>query len=266
MDWSNEPYVRLYTRETTDDVELSWDAISLWRALLTKFDRSGLVEARNGWTSIAKAVRCDPKMAENAGAELVKDGRVRIVQGGIYAPNFVAAQTASKSDKVRQRESRDRRRATAESWSPNADSDSNQGVTTEVSQPVTTAHEQSHDVTLCLGSAEPLLCSALPSVIGEQAPLVSQPEAPPEKKRGTQVAPNWQPRPEERVRAQKAGMDVDFEVEAFRDHHRARGNAYRDWDAAFRTWIRNHVKFRKSNTNRAGGVSQGLLDMANGDA
>lgn len=265
MDWSNEPYVRLYTRETTDDVELSWDAISLWRALLTKFDRSGLMEARNGWTSIAKAVRCDPKMAEDAGAELIRDGRVRIVQGGIFAPNFVAAQTASKSDKVRQRESRDRRRATAESWNANVDSNSNQGVTAEVSQPVTTAHEQSQNVTLCLASAEPLLCSALPSVIGEQAAPVSQPEAA-LKKRGTQIAADWQPRPDERTRAKSAGLDVDHEVEAFRDHHRARGNAYRDWDAAFRTWIRNGVKFRKPNTNRAGGVSQGLLDMANGDA
>lgn len=260
MDWANEPYVRLYTRETTDDVELSWDAISLWRALLCKFDRSGLMEARNGWTSVAKAVRCDLKMAEAAGAELVKDGRVRLVKGGIYAPNFVSAQTASKSDKVRQRESRDNRRARAESQHSIENADSNHGVALPVSHAVTHGHAASQNVTLCLAVAEPLPCSALPSVIGEQAPPVSQPNSPglaslkavtdvsaekAKRKRGTQIPDGWSPRLEERARARDAGLDCDAEVEAFRDHHKSRGNAFLDWDAAFRTWIRNGLKFSK---------------------
>lgn len=35
----------------------------------------------------------------------------------------------------------------------------------------------------------------------------------------------------------------EAEVEAFLDYHRAKGSVMKDWDAAFRTWIRNSTKF-----------------------
>src|SRR5689334_17594929 len=110
MDWPNEEYVRLYTRETADDLDLSWEALALWRAMLTKFDRAGVIIARSGWVSISRLVRMPTEVVERAGPELVRDGRVKQVEGGVFAPNFVEAQTASKSDRARQRESRDRRR------------------------------------------------------------------------------------------------------------------------------------------------------------
>jgi hypothetical protein len=113
MDWSNEDYVRMYTRETADDLELSWEALALWRAMLCKFDRSGVIPVRNGWPSIARMVRMPVDVVERAGTELVTDGRVRVTKHGFVAPNFTEAQTASKSDKARQQESRDRRRAAA---------------------------------------------------------------------------------------------------------------------------------------------------------
>lgn len=144
MDWPNEEYVRLYTRETADDLELSWGAISLWRAMLTKFDRAGLIPARNGWKSIAALTRFPVEVAIQVGPELVADGRVCAVDGGFFAPNFTEAQTASKSDKVRQRESRDRRRSEAGSQVVESTLPSH-----EVSQPVTSGHAESHDVTKC---------------------------------------------------------------------------------------------------------------------
>jgi hypothetical protein len=39
------------------------------------------------------------------------------------------------------------------------------------------------------------------------------------------------------------GVPVDAETENFRDHHRAKGSAMKDWTAAWRTWMRNAVKF-----------------------
>lgn len=113
MDWANEEYVRLYTRETADDLELSWEAVALWRAMLCKFDRSGVIQVRNGWPSLARMVRMPIEVVERVGPELVTDGRVRVTKHGFVAPNFTEAQTASKSDKLRQRESRDRRREIA---------------------------------------------------------------------------------------------------------------------------------------------------------
>lgn len=35
------------------------------------------------------------------------------------------------------------------------------------------------------------------------------------------------------------GVDVDRELAQFRDHHTAKGSAFKDWAAAWRTWMRN---------------------------
>jgi len=145
MDWANEEYVRLYTRETADDLELSWEAVALWRAMLCKFDRSGVIPVRNGWPSIARMVRMPIDVVERAGPELVTDGRVRVTKHGFVAPNFTEAQTASKSDKLRQRESRDRRRETALA-KPSEKTTSGH----KRSQAVTNRDQESRDVTLPL--------------------------------------------------------------------------------------------------------------------
>lgn len=39
--------------------------------------------------------------------------------------------------------------------------------------------------------------------------------------------------------------DVGAQLEAFRDYHVSKGSRFIDWDAAFRTWIRNSFKFGK---------------------
>ena len=36
------------------------------------------------------------------------------------------------------------------------------------------------------------------------------------------------------------------EIEAFKDYHLAHGSTMVDWDAAFRTWLRNCVKWAKT--------------------
>jgi hypothetical protein len=39
------------------------------------------------------------------------------------------------------------------------------------------------------------------------------------------------------------GNEVEGIFEHFKDHHIAKGNAYVDWTAAWRTWCRNHINF-----------------------
>ena len=39
------------------------------------------------------------------------------------------------------------------------------------------------------------------------------------------------------------GVNVHKELAAFRDYHVANGTVFKDWQAAFRTWLRNAVKF-----------------------
>lgn len=38
-------------------------------------------------------------------------------------------------------------------------------------------------------------------------------------------------------------QDLVSETEHFKDHHAAKGSAFKDWSAAWRNWIRNSVKF-----------------------
>jgi hypothetical protein len=40
-------------------------------------------------------------------------------------------------------------------------------------------------------------------------------------------------------------------AEAFENHHRAKGNLMADWEAAWRTWVNNEIKFQR-NTNGGG--------------
>lgn len=51
-------------------------------------------------------------------------------------------------------------------------------------------------------------------------------------------------------------IDVVIETENFLDHHRAKGSAFKDWPAAWRTWMRNSVRFApratQSSMNRGG--------------
>lgn len=42
----------------------------------------------------------------------------------------------------------------------------------------------------------------------------------------------------------KGLVGVADQFERFLDHHRAKGSVFRDWDAAWRTWVRNGVDFQ----------------------
>lgn len=136
MDWNNELYVKLYRRETADDLLLSWEARALWHEMLKKFDRSGIIKARRGARGLAALVKMPDAVVENALAELVEDGRVQSTDGGWVAPNFTAAQEASKSNALRQKEVRDKRRQQAISHLSNGASRESNGE----SQLVTDSH------------------------------------------------------------------------------------------------------------------------------
>ncbi len=235
MDWANEEYVRLYTRETADDLELSWEALAVWRAILEKFDRAGLIPVRNGWSSVALLIRMPVDVVVRVGPELVVDGRVRFVEGAIYAPNFTEAQTASKSDKARQRESRDRRRDSASSQPL----ESTQACH-DVSQPVTPSHTPSRNVTL------PLLCSALPPVtlppVAEATRALAEPKTRARRKPSVQLPEiplpaDWQPTGEHHELARTRGLDIVHQAQTFRSHADTYDRRAVRWNGAFTTWL-----------------------------
>lgn len=65
----------------------------------------------------------------------------------------------------------------------------------------------------------------------------------------------WAPRSEELALARSLGVDPTGELASFSDHHSAKGSRFVDWNAAFRTWLRNAVKFRRVGSAPRGNAS-----------
>ena len=50
------------------------------------------------------------------------------------------------------------------------------------------------------------------------------------------------------LRKKHPSLDIGEQIDAFVDFHTAKGSVFKDWNAAFRTWCRNAVKFDKPKT------------------
>jgi hypothetical protein len=113
MDFSNESYVRLYTRDTTTWKRLEWDGQNVLMQILRKLDRAGVLDLE-GMDPIAAVVMHTggpTKTIEVALGRLVSLGVVVIDDDRLIFPKFIEAQEANKTDKQRQKECRERRRS-----------------------------------------------------------------------------------------------------------------------------------------------------------
>lgn len=63
----------------------------------------------------------------------------------------------------------------------------------------------------------------------------------------------WQPNGQHAELARKAGVDLSREVDRFRDHAAATGRIAKDWDAAFRNWLRKAEELRVATTGSSKG-------------
>lgn len=147
MDWANERYVRLYTRDTADDLVLSWQAQGLWPLLLRKADRAGVIATNHGARGIAALVRWPAEVVAIALPELLEDGRIRACTEppGYVIPNYLPAQETPSSDAQRKRDERERRREGANNSVTERDSDVTKRD--QKSRAVTRGHAESRAVT-----------------------------------------------------------------------------------------------------------------------
>ncbi len=67
--------------------------------------------------------------------------------------------------------------------------------------------------------------------------------APAKPNRGCALPTSFEPDQTAVDMATKSGIDLQAELANFLDHHTARGTVFKCWQAAFRTWLRNAVKF-----------------------
>ncbi len=114
MNWPDERYVRLYTRDTLDWKALGWEARALFCELLRKADRSGVLQVQHDARRVVKVaalVDMPRDVVERALAVLIEDGCLTESALGYSFRNYIAAQEAEPSDAQRQRDSRERRAA-----------------------------------------------------------------------------------------------------------------------------------------------------------
>lgn len=192
MDWSNERYVRLYTRDSPDLMAIGWEGRLVLYELLRKVDRSGLIEADE--ETLPELLRVPREVFEAGWPRILKRKIVARGPSHFVTTNFVAAQEARQSDRQRQQESRLRRRDVARLESLSVtDRD---GDVTKRDASVTDGHTVSQHVTPCL---------AVPSLDPPKAPrggVIEQAALTLPFREGEKISPEPTPR---RARKRKAG-------------------------------------------------------------
>lgn len=109
MDWGNERYVRIYTRDTGDTLAIGWEGRALLWELVRKADRAGVIDDASP-ELLAEVTRVPFEVVERVLPRLIERGCAEVIDGALVLPNYIEAQETSRSDAARQRESRARRR------------------------------------------------------------------------------------------------------------------------------------------------------------
>lgn len=110
MNWSDEQYTKIYKRETLTMLSLDWDARSVLRALLLKLDGAGVMETGtlDPAEAVALQLRAPVDVVRRALPALIACGTVITVRHGILVPNYVAAQEATKTERLKKADQRQR--------------------------------------------------------------------------------------------------------------------------------------------------------------
>lgn len=79
-------------------------------------------------------------------------------------------------------------------------------------------------------------------------------------KRATAIRDDWSLSERSRQDAidrQFSAEEINHEANQFRDYHLAKGSTYKNWDAAWRTWLGNSRKFARGPANQSGRKNRG---------
>lgn len=193
MDWANERYVRLYTRDTVTWLRLRWEGQCVLVLALRKLDRAGVLDL--GGVDPHEAI----ETVTGLPMEVAKAGLDRCLQLGVFVidgdrllmPKFLDAQEATASNAERQRRHRAKKKA-LDGLSRNAtDSDENvtggnalsHAVTPSNSVPCLTVLNQGEGLT-------PIQQDHLPRARAREDPL-PPPDFDPEAERGVTPIIVW---------------------------------------------------------------------------
>jgi hypothetical protein len=148
VNWEDEPYIKEYLRDTVGYKLLPWQGKCIAGLIRRKLDRAGVMDLGKYSPAEAVSAMIDvPIDVVEIGLEkLISDGSFVVKGKSLICPNYIEAQEARQSDKVRQRVSRQRRRDQARA----EQSQNVTNISNKESQNVTDNHTVSHGVTLRL--------------------------------------------------------------------------------------------------------------------
>lgn len=285
MNYEDEHYVRVYTRDTKTWLKLGWEGQCTLMMLLRKTDKAGVLDDIDHPVSDLALITGLPESVVEIGLERLlranSEGAstVEIIGSKLVLPNYLEAQTAARSDKARAQLHRGRRRAAARNGANSEPSDSvterdevSRNVTAP-SQSVTERHKESRGVTPASPNAMQRIAiqSDLPPLPTVASPQVGNPESPSDsppkptkkktkpKRKWTRAPADFEPTDAHRALASELGVNLAAALAKFRDHEYRSPKT--DADAAFRTWLRNTREFAGGG-RRAPPVQRGVAPGA----
>lgn len=112
MDFADEHYVKLFTRDTVTWRSWPWQARALLPLLMRKVDNAGFFDVgkREPARSLAIMVELPLEVVAPGLDALLEDGTAELVDGRLLLPNFVDAQESKKTDKAKARDYRNRKK------------------------------------------------------------------------------------------------------------------------------------------------------------
>ncbi len=147
LNWPDEHYVKLYTRDTVTWRSFPWQARCLLPLFLKAADGAGVIETggKDRAAGLAVLIGVPVEVVAPGLEALVAEGVVEHLPNGLLMPKFIEAQEARKTDTLRKRDQREREIAKLRL------------VKSAESQPtdVTRRHTASHPVTLQPSPAQP---------------------------------------------------------------------------------------------------------------
>ena len=242
MDWSNERYVRIYTRDSRNLKLFGWEGRALLWETIRKADRAGVIEGIRTADDLALMVDMPVEVVRGALKRIqsVDPDTIQLTDLGLVLPSYIPANEARQSDRQRQRESRARR---AEKARVVTEGDlMGSQLVNEQGDFVTAGHSRSQPVTSC---------HSVPSLaVPSSTPPLGPPKGEPAKRR-TRLKEPLTPTDAHRTKASELNLDCDLEAEKFSEHHMARGTVMLDWNRAFFTWLRKAPEFRRGPSRQA---------------
>jgi hypothetical protein len=254
MDWASDHFVRLYTRETDDDLLLSWEARAVWHELLKKFDKQGKLTTKRGLRGLAALVRVPLDVVDRAIPELIEDGRLKNEGALFYAPNYQLANYTPRAPAARMTTSRIRSglhgAGGSSGGSGNQNGDAGGSGTADGSNgshgaSVSTSNNLEHaevnengeiaeyHVTPSDAPLRDVTDSAHIRIRADQGRSVHSARSRGRAASRSAIPADWQPRQRERDLAQTLGLDPDAEAREFLAYWQGDGRAKADWDQTF---------------------------------